>query len=469
MVKRWVVSSISKDIEDSKFVKNKIFLIFLALFFIILIILVGSAFVSAEELSLKITGTINNITSDIYLKTNSNAATATDAYDMYASDLPSGNYSLFYSNVSNNRLSIDSWNWLTDRIMNLIFQISAVQTGTLSFSWAPVTGSYAATFTDYGSDSSYTTAVGSANMRSSSSYSSTITNSNINYIRVSVSSYTASTETPVTSGGGGGGGGGAAMQASNITVSPSVLEVPLVVNTVKISKITVANLGNKEVNVFITSQGLDDIVQIGENSFKLKAGESKEVEIKLIGPDKPGIYTGKILVNGKEIFVSVNVNTKELLFDAGISILDEFKKINVGSKLNAQVTLIPMGDNPRVDVTLNYIIKDFEGRTFFTESETILVDSQKTFKKEFATQNIPAGNYVLGLELTYPNGVATSTSHFEIVEMEKSALGNYFYIILISLTIVILVVVVLTFFVRRTKKITDSKIKKKTSEKIKWV
>ena len=151
---------------------------------------------------------------------------------------------------------------------------------------------------------------------------------------------------------------------------------------------------------------------------------------RIIAPN-PGIYTGKILVNGKEVLVSVNVNTKELLFDVGIVIPGQLKSIIVGDKLESEITLIPMGEKPRLDVTLNYYIKDFNGRTFLTESETILVEEQKTFKKEFMTQNLVDGDYILGMELIYPNGVATSTSHFQIRSTEISLLGDYKIILLI--------------------------------------
>ena len=36
-------------------------------------------------------------------------------------------------------------------------------------------------------------------------------------------------------------------------------------------------------------------------------------------------------------------------------------------------------ENPRVDATLTYFIKDFNGRSFHTESETLLVEEQINF------------------------------------------------------------------------------------------
>ena len=138
-----------------------------------LVMLSNINYVSAEELNLKITGTVNNLSSDVYLKTNENAINATDSYDMLVKELPSGNYSIFYSNVSSNQLSIDSWEGEA-RITSLVYETSTAQTGALTFSWAPITGSFDGTFMDYGDDSTYTTVVSSANMRTSSSYTTNL-------------------------------------------------------------------------------------------------------------------------------------------------------------------------------------------------------------------------------------------------------------------------------------------------------
>ena len=278
---------------------------------------------------------------------------------------------------------------------------------------------------------------------------------NINHTQ-SVSFTVSVTPTPVasstSSSSSGGGGGGFAVAEDYLSIDVTDLEVPIVVNTVKTRIILLTNSGDSFMNIKIQLRGLDKIMYLEEISFILAPGEKKGIELKFVGPEKPGIYTGKVLINGQEIYVSVNVNTKELLFDAGIMIPEEYKSINEGDKLVSQVTLIPMGENPRVDVTLSYIIKDFEGRTFFTESETILIDSQKTFKKEFATQNLPAGNYVLGLELVYSNGVATSTSHFKIMKKEKFIVSNYLYVVLLFLGGGIIIIVIMTLWIIRKYK-----------------
>ena len=218
-------------------------------------------------------------------------------------------------------------------------------------------------------------------------------------------------------------------------------------------KIELYNSGKADLDLTVSVIGLDDIIGLyaEDLSFILKSNERRTIEIKIIAPGKPGVYTGKLVIGDKEVLITINVNTKELLFDAGIVIPDEFKTINAGDKLESQVTIIPMGEEPRVDTTLNYVIKDFEGRTFLSESETMLVDSQKTFKKEFSTQNLITGNYILGLELIYPNGVATSTSHFEIKAEEDKKYPSYNILLFGILGFLLLSISALILIIKRYK------------------
>jgi hypothetical protein len=90
------------------------------------------------------------------------------------------------------------------------------------------------------------------------------------------------------------------------------------------------------------------------------------------------------------------------------------KTIEPSEILSSQIDLLQMGIKEKMDVTLNYIIKDFSGKVYLSETETIAVENQKTIEKEFYTDGFPEGDYVLGVELIYPDGIAVASSHFKI-------------------------------------------------------
>lgn len=236
-----------------------------------------------------------------------------------------------------------------------------------------------------------------------------------NYCRTSCGTSVSTGES--AGGGGGGGGGGAPVPVvGGLIVDTSEINVDMLIGSTREKIIKVTNSGNKTENIKTSSGSLGNKVTFSDKSFVLSPGETKELKIFISSGNNAEIITGTLNVGGKEILLAVNVKSQKLLFDAMIVVPDSSKQIKPNSKLNAQVTLIPMGENPRVDVTLNYIVKDYNGKVYMKESETILVDSQKSFKKQFYTKDLPTGNYILGLELVYPNGVATSSSHFEIAE-----------------------------------------------------
>lgn len=281
-----IASSISIDIENSKFVKSKLLLIFL------FIILLTINLIYAENLNLKITGTVNNITSDVYLKTNPSATDVIDSYDMYANDLPSGNYSQFYSSVNSQKLSIDSWA-SNPRTIYLVYSLSAAQNGTLDFSWNALTGSYDATFTYYGTDNSYATSVGSVNMRTGSSYSASISTGTSFYAKVAVSDYSAPSTTTTTSGGGGG--------TTTKTVSLKI-EVPTV------SKAPASG----EINLPIT------LSNDGQTDFKgvtISSKVLKDYELSNIKPEFDRTFIDLIAAGKKEIVnLKLTLDKDELAF-----------------------------------------------------------------------------------------------------------------------------------------------------------
>ena len=408
---------------------------------------------ASAGLSSKITGAINGYSSIVYLKTNSAATTGVDAYDMIAPDMPS-NYSQFYSSVSSQKLSIDTWD-SNPRTVSLVYVISSAQTGTITFSWSSLSGSdYDGTFTYYGDDSTYSNAVGSADMRSSTSYSGTLNADTKVYAKIAFANHVTSTQgdSSTSSSGGGGGGGGvvAAKPVEGISVDTKRVEMNMVVNSNKSRIITVKNNGKEQQTIQITSVNLNNMVIIPEKSFVLAPGESKDVKITFVAPNQTGVYTGKIYIAGQEVLVSLNSRSKELLFDAMIVVPDDKKTIYFGNNLDAQITLIPMGEDSRVDVTIHYIIKDYDGNTYLEESDTVLVDKQKDFSKQFSTKNLPTGNYVVALELIYPNGVATSSSYFEVAK--KSALSMKTILRILIAGIAVLAVLVVFFMIRYIKR-----------------
>jgi hypothetical protein len=245
---------------------------------------------------------------------------------------------------------------------------------------------------------------------------------------------------------GGGGGGAPTIQ---ISVEPTEINLKMAVDTAVDKIIKVKNLGTSKITIIIFQQGLTNMVILNTIALTLEAGETKEINARFVAPSQAEIITGKIVIDDKIIPVSLNIQTKLLLFDSNIVVLNRDYQVKQGKELLTKVTLVPMGDENRLDVTLNYIIKDYDDKTYLTKSETLLVDKRMNFKRNFDTGMLPFGAYIVGLELIYPNGIATSSAHFEIVE--EAPEGRFIFYI-ISLIFLILIAVIILLIIRRVRK-----------------
>jgi hypothetical protein len=124
--------------------------------------------------------------------------------------------------------------------------------------------------------------------------------------------------------------------------------------------------------------------------------------------------------------------------------------------LRTKVEMIPMGDKERMDVTLNYVIGDASGKVYLTQSETLLVEEKTVIYRNFGTGMLPLGDYIIGLELIYPNGVAPSSARFKVIE---NIPANFLLVIPLILIIGILFDILLIIWVlvriRKRKRISD--------------
>ncbi|MBA7643432.1 hypothetical protein ES703_51158 [subsurface metagenome] len=263
-------------------------------------------------------------------------------------------------------------------------------------------------------------------------------------------------------------GGNGGVPTINIAVNPTEINLDMIINVAINQMINITNLGVSQITVSISQQELDNMIILNTTSLTLAAGETKNLNIRFIAPPQPGIYTGKIFIGNRIVLISLNVKTKLLLFDSNIIVLNKDYIIMQGDKLKTRVTLIPMGDEERLDVTLNYVIKDYSNKVYLTKSETVLVEKQINFKRDFDTGKFPLGRYIVGLELVYPGGVAPSSAYFEIIERKRISTEVYFYLIIAILLVLILITILL--IIRHLKKKKQEEVsqlnKSQLSEKL---
>jgi len=260
------------------------------------------------------------------------------------------------------------------------------------------------------------------------------------------------TTTATTAAGGGGGGVSAIIrQISDLEVVPDSFGITAAVGRQSEVKLSVRNKGEKNLIIGVGSSNLDDILEFEETQFSLSPGETKTLTIKVSPPEKPGIYTGKIVLTSEgkrfEIPFALNVNSELSLFDVSIDIADQYKSIKQGQNIIGQVTLLQAGSQEKADVKVEYTIKDFEGNIYSTSSETVAVQGEKSYEYTFKTSSLPTGSYIIGVEVIYSGGVATASHQFQVT---SGFFENTDVIILVIEAIIIVSILIILVIIARS-------------------
>jgi len=260
-----------------------------------------------------------------------------------------------------------------------------------------------------------------------------------------------------SSGGGGGGGGVLSLRKElNVYVSPSDFSIETISGKRERREFNLVNNGENELLISLNTENLGNAITFQKNLIELPGNGEVVVPFDVF-LDARGLLAGKItLTSGdyyKEIPVILNVKSENFLFDASISLVRTFRRILQGTDLTAEISLLQVGPPEKVDVVANYIIKDFSGNSYFEDSETFFVLSEKKFLKEFHTSQLNPGKYIIGLEIVYPGAFATSSTQFEVLE-EGFNLGlpkNYISVFFIMVIFAIGVAAVVWSLVRKKK------------------
>jgi len=278
-------------------------------------------------------------------------------------------------------------------------------------------------------------------------------NDSTNNQNVSSVSFVVTISEDVEEAGGGGGGGVALTRIEKFEIDPEEINLVIEVGKRDFREIKVRNTGGKTLTINISVTGIEYIVSADFNYLTVSPGEERRILLSINAPVEPGIFVGKIIFEAgdvkREVFVLVNVRSGEVLFDVSLTIPESFKIISPGNNIESFISLIQIGPIEQVEVTATYLIKDFDGNVLFTETESFFVLESKNFVKEFPTADLAEGDYIAGIEVTYPEGFAASSDRFTISKREF--LLNI-AVILILISLILLIIAIILLAIRKYKK-----------------
>ncbi|MFH1425272.1 MAG: hypothetical protein ABIG28_00895 [archaeon] len=224
----------------------------------------------------------------------------------------------------------------------------------------------------------------------------------------------------------GGSSGSSRKQEAKFELDRRQIKVSLKQGEIKREFLEIKNTDSKKIKFEISSSFDNDIVHFSEEEFELGRGEMKSIAIDFVALKEkiPDIYLGEIVVSSEDterkILTSVEVESKQALFDVKLEILGESLKIFPGEKILAIVTIFSLGREGRVDTNVKYLVKDENGRVIFENEEVVAVDVQTSFVREFKIpEDAEIGNYVLYVPVKYNGNSGSASQLFEVSGNEE--------------------------------------------------
>lgn len=268
---------------------------------------------------------------------------------------------------------------------------------------------------------------------------------------------TAAPAAPAEEISGGGAGGGAAKTAIDISglieIEPLNLSVDAVIDIETTERLVVRNKMGSGVNLSAEIVGVEDIIR-ADGLIEVGAESEKDYILKIL-PKERGVFAGKIVFREKtgmkmikEIPIIINVRAPEFLFDLTISVLNPNKEVTRGKDIISNISVIQLGEKKDINVTARYMIKDFYGNAYIDYNESFVVFDKKEYIKRFNTLMLKRGEYVAGVEISYPEGFATASAYFKVT--------GYFWWVIIILAILAMGYIAVRAIRNRRKKLAES-------------
>ena len=255
----------------------------------------------------------------------------------------------------------------------------------------------------------------------------------------------------------GGGGGGGAL-GSNIVIDKEKILVSLKQGETKRGNFTVKNTGNKKMRMNLSVAAIGDLIKLNETNFELSPGESKTIGIDFIAREDttPDLYMGKILVEEegieKEILVAIEVESNQPLFDVQVNIPKGYQQVLPGGELLATIKLYNLGKTGKVDVKVQYQIRDDKNNAVLDEEETVAVETQTSFVKEFQLpEGTKPGTYILYIKANYDDQVGSASVWFSVKEKPFMQTDYFLYLLVILILIVLAAVFIIIYQILKLK------------------
>jgi len=227
-------------------------------------------------------------------------------------------------------------------------------------------------------------------------------------------------------------------------------------------QLRVTNIGSGPSSLSVDVQELSDLVNADSKDFTIKPGQTKILILNFSSfiaaeniEQQPGIYVGKLVVSSekasREIPIIVEIETKNILFDMNLNPVAIERRVKQGTDTTIEVRLFNLESIESQNVEVEYFVKDMNGNTILSESETVVVKTQASFFKTVSIpKNLKPGPYVFAGRSKFGNSIGTSSYLFEVVGPEQESFvqfcKNSIMCLGLSVSTILLIIALIAYF-----------------------
>ncbi len=212
--------------------------------------------------------------------------------------------------------------------------------------------------------------------------------------------------------------------------------------------------------------------KLSEDSFFISASEVKTVNVNFDSTNlTPGVYFGYVSIKTKEdekkLPLLLEVESKDVLFDADLNIPPVYSEVYPGGRIISQVSIFDLtfgtDEIHSYQVDLEYSIHKSDGTLISSEQERVVVNGDTTLTKSISLpKNIEEDVYFVTLVVKYGNSVGVSSSLFSVNNKTffDNSLFNFSYLGWIVFLIIILFIIFVFIYLLRDRDKMFLEIKK---------
>jgi hypothetical protein len=149
------------------------------------------------------------------------------------------------------------------------------------------------------------------------------------------------------------------------------------------------------------------------------------------------------------------------LFDIFVEIPEEYHIVGLDDEILFTLRLVNLGGEGRIDVFLEYDVLDVDDEVILGKRETVAIETQASFLRQFDLAGVPAGDYELHARLVYAGGKTADTRHSFAIRREE---GFDVTFLLWGVGLLVLLVLLFVFLNRLKFLIEKMKVRGKVRE-----